>query len=359
MTKEGPSTTSSLNPTRAPKKKSRVRSLGKWLVINLAVLLVLMLAAEFACRHWILKDAVPYSDATFFELMKKYHGREPGMNIPKRPVILGLGDSFGTEGKPGTNFFEVLQKKLDAASKSFSVVNLSVPRYETAEELHMLRHYGLRYRPRIIIHALFVGNDLYGNSPGRLVTFAGEIPLRVRTYSPFSPRTWVLPAAIYRRIRWWRVATHTTSPEQFSSENFMEILRGYLPHFHRGYVQSAAWTEVRETVSEMIRAGRGGGAKYVIAILPDQLQVEDRYQEKVFQDPTVRRGDYDLTLPQKLLTRFAKEHGVPVIDLYPAFRSKGRRGGLYLSRNTHWNDAGNRLAAETIARKLAELDVID
>jgi hypothetical protein len=37
------------------------------------------------------------------------------------------------------------------------------------------------------------------------------------------------------------------------------------------------------------------------------------------------------------------------VDLLPAFRSAARTTRLYKPRDTHWNIAGNRLAAREIA----------
>ncbi|MBY0278934.1 hypothetical protein K2Z84_26685, partial [Candidatus Binatia bacterium] len=43
---------------------------------------------------------------------------------------------------------------------------------------------------------------------------------------------------------------------------------------------------------------------------------------------------------------------VPALDLLPASRRASAAGPLYRPRNTHWNGAGNRLAAAELARFL-------
>ncbi|MCB0229555.1 MAG: hypothetical protein KDH90_10570, partial [Anaerolineae bacterium] len=46
---------------------------------------------------------------------------------------------------------------------------------------------------------------------------------------------------------------------------------------------------------------------------------------------------------------------IPCLLLLPVFASAARRGGpLYFSQDIHWNPAGHRLAAETIARFFGE-----
>ncbi len=76
-------------------------------------------------------------------------------------------------------------------------------------------------------------------------------------------------------------------------------------------------------------------------------------------DPDLRRtllkeyeeedSDYDWDRGQDLLRDYAVAHGVGFIDLLPAFVEAHRRGDrLYHPSDTHWNAAGNQLAAETL-----------
>ena len=48
------------------------------------------------------------------------------------------------------------------------------------------------------------------------------------------------------------------------------------------------------------------------------------------------------------------EEAIPFLDLLPAFVEAGQRTRLYKPRDTHWNLAGNRLAAEVIAPIMRE-----
>jgi hypothetical protein len=61
----------------------------------------------------------------------------------------------------------------------------------------------------------------------------------------------------------------------------------------------------------------------------------------------------DFDQPNRLLTDALRAAGVRVLDLLPAFRSGAER--LYKPQDTHWNLAGNRLAAATIAASLRAL----
>ena len=53
-----------------------------------------------------------------------------------------------------------------------------------------------------------------------------------------------------------------------------------------------------------------------------------------------------------MLSAYCRRNGVSYLDLLEVFRQQGAGGGLYLPRNTHYNQAGNERAAETIDRFL-------
>jgi SGNH hydrolase-like domain, acetyltransferase AlgX len=62
--------------------------------------------------------------------------------------------------------------------------------------------------------------------------------------------------------------------------------------------------------------------------------------------------NYDLELMQKILRGFLEAESIPYVDLLPRFRETGKQESLYLLRDTHWNDAGNRLAATILQERL-------
>ena len=54
----------------------------------------------------------------------------------------------------------------------------------------------------------------------------------------------------------------------------------------------------------------------------------------------------DVALPQRRLAAFFARHQVPCLDLLPHFAGAA---DTYAAHDTHWNVAGNRLAAERLA----------
>ena len=64
----------------------------------------------------------------------------------------------------------------------------------------------------------------------------------------------------------------------------------------------------------------------------------------------------DVAIPDRRLSAFFAEHGVPVLDLLPAFERAARDqdpDDFYLNNDTHWSVSGNEIAAREIAPFLA------
>jgi hypothetical protein len=67
-------------------------------------------------------------------------------------------------------------------------------------------------------------------------------------------------------------------------------------------------------------------------------------------------SEFDFTLPQKILADYARERGLPFIDLLPPLlAAEQTQGRTYKPRDTHWNRLGNRVATGAIADAMAPI----
>jgi lysophospholipase L1-like esterase len=48
------------------------------------------------------------------------------------------------------------------------------------------------------------------------------------------------------------------------------------------------------------------------------------------------------------LSQFLEKNHINCLDMLPEFKNQGRSTALYRVNDTHWNEAGNKLAAEMI-----------
>jgi len=87
-----------------------------------------------------------------------------------------------------------------------------------------------------------------------------------------------------------------------------------------------------------------------VVIMPDELQVDKAFLERLFgKYGDIDKNDYDLDRSTRKLIEFLTKNHIDYIDLKPAFRKRYWEGiTLYKLRDTHWNIAGNRLAAKEL-----------
>jgi hypothetical protein len=95
---------------------------------------------------------------------------------------------------------------------------------------------------------------------------------------------------------------------------------------------------------------RKKGVKFVVVIIPDEIQVNERLQADIKSKfyPSVGMDGWKIDLPNRQLSGRLTSLGIDNLDLYPYFAKEAKRQNLYKPRDTHWNIAGNRLAADVI-----------
>jgi hypothetical protein len=287
--------------------------------------------------------------------------RNPAVPSPDRagrPRVLALGDSFtfGYGVEAGEAWPARLQGELRARGlPRAEVINAGIPAYGPDQELDLLRECLPRWRPDVVVLGLYVGNDvaevmLHRSAPPLFVSAEGAL-IENPTGSdrhPGAVRTWLgrhSRLAAFLRVRGYRLLVALG-------------LRPAPPLYHAGYFDDAlgathaydrAWPPLEDMLRAMNGASRARGARFVVALIPMDVQVSEKYwgnyQELGFRfDPAILRE----ARPQDRLRAFAAAEGTPLVDLLPAFRAHSN-DTLYFRKNPHWTTAGQRLAARTLA----------
>ena len=94
---------------------------------------------------------------------------------------------------------------------------------------------------------------------------------------------------------------------------------------------------------------------FLVALLPDEAQVDGTLQREIERAWGTPSGYVDFARPTRTITEALVRGGLHVVDLLPAFQRESARMKLYKPRDTHWNRAGNRLAADVLAPAVREL----
>ena len=112
------------------------------------------------------------------------------------------------------------------------------------------------------------------------------------------------------------------------------------------------WQECADIILKMKKWCDKRKVELVIAIFPDQFQVDKKLRDEVFDRYKGRNmtniENMDLSYPNKLIINFCRGHDIHCLDMLEQFQEQGKNQQLYILRDTHWNAAGNQLAADLI-----------
>ena len=124
--------------------------------------------------------------------------RNYSTNRPPRSVrILGLGDSgmFGWDCSQGQSYMDVLRRQLEqrTGGTTCEVLNLSVPGFNTDQEVQQMHLNGLKWRPDVVVVG-WCKNDYY-------------LPMFVTQRQKFPPHASRLWTYLFAREDFWQMTT--------------------------------------------------------------------------------------------------------------------------------------------------------
>lgn len=285
----------------------------------------------------------------------------PYQKPPGEYRVLALGDSFTVELEVEKEqvWTEVLEKLL-SAERAAQVINAGTRGYGSDQEYLFLREEGLKYSPDLVLVAFFV-NDVLSNGldheEGRKYAkprfVLRDDQLHLTNVPPPQPSANPLKS-LSKLLQWSYLY-------RFASEMLTKSSPGELPEYCQVYQTNytseweEAWKVTEAILVEMQRLAERAGAQLFVCYLPEQNQVSDSLWNQI----AIHSGEaisYDRERPNRLLGELCARHGIPYLDLTPAFRQHIAAGGPYpyFPVNAHFNVEGNRLAAGLIYQYLVE-----
>jgi len=282
---------------------------------------------------------------------------------PGRRRLAFLGDSFAMgcwapDAERG--FVGVVDARLDR--ERFEVLNFGVGGYGPEDYALLLDEEVLRFRPSWVVVALFMGNDFrdayLGLAKDRLVD--GTVELRedvIRTRVP--PEHWRHSGPVSRPAAggsaWRRALSHSAlfraSAPWLRLENLaLEFVPS--PQFTQYSfwsrvpvppVAQAARASALSALERMNATAAAANARLALVAIPTWEQVHA---------VAPAGADFDVGLPQVFVQGFARDRGIPYLDLLPVLRDHVARHNerLYVPGDTHWNETGHAVAGEAVAR---------
>ncbi len=335
-------------------------------------------------RNW----ANHYTNALGFNDLEFQPGKAPG-----RFRIMALGDSFcyGMVPYPG-NVQTLIEQKLNAdCASEIEILNFGLPGAHTWEYEVLFRLARPAYNPDLAVIHFYTGND----GPD-LVRHLNGLPVRLNPL--WSSRLFVFVRNALRLIRGLEADPALKSPakrtpdrtlkeggrkvdpglpdlsdqspsfvrprftpEAFAGQMSDELVRLYGPG---AAAARQDWAPVLANLDRIFREARENGIGTALVLYPSVLQVDPELRARTMAEVADRGavegfdpGRVDPDAPNRILTEYARQRGLPCLDLTPVFRQAAARSAepLYLNRDTHWNFRGNALAAAVEAGFLKSL----
>jgi len=337
---------------------------GKEILINASVFVLASIISlylfEGIFRFFILKSKIPRTGGEFSRIVSS---RWPHPIDEKKKSgtyrILGLSDSFGVAARE-FNYHYVLERLLRDRGMKVEVVNLSVGEYEILDEYLILKRFGERYNPDIILHGFFVGNDFYTAWNQDLLScqdISIRVPPGVDSYLfPWKWTIWQWLDRLKITIREKKIkrSKHNGKPSlfEFNEKSFLRIERNRIAVCEVPPNGNIPWTAINNHLDMVREAAEGMGATYIMIAHPDVFQFDDDLRGDIIGEYNINVAGYDFVLPQRILKRYCQIRGIPFCDILPELKSKHFRQALYDVKGTHFNIKGNAAVAEIISQFL-------
>jgi lysophospholipase L1-like esterase len=249
-------------------------------------------------------------------------------------VILVLGDSyaFGYGVAAEQAFPSLLEVRLRAEypTRHVHVVNLGIPGYDTSQELAVLKEWGPRLRPRLVLLEYHL-NDIKRPlaSPDSLRSASQRWVWRVLASAKghLHLLRFLLPrlAAFARLVHWDLRTTATAEVGEY---------------VHNG----AAWRRNQVVLREIFSTARRGGAEPAVLVVPYVVQLNDRHGPA---------PAYQAVL------RFCADVGIASVDAFDYFKGHDASKLWINAFDGHPNALGHALMADAAHELVSRLGRLD
>jgi hypothetical protein len=289
----------------------------------------------------------PYADDYDFHLSSKGF---KDLEFEKRKTpgdirIIGIGDSFVFGVVPyENNFLTLLEDRLRAEGLPVEILNMGIPGTSPSEYLSIFLHEGLDLQADIVMVCIFVGNDFEEiRRPPLIQSYIGSL----------------IRYLVIRQKEWKGNVVHSgkvylDQQESMSENKYLEIEAQRSHVFQRHDRLFAKTFQNTVIYLKQIRdICRQQQCNLVVVLIPDEMQVNDDLQKKVRGHiGTIEPDEWDFSLPNRLLASELETLAIDFIDLLDAFKATSSETRLYRPQDSHWNIAGNRIAADVLASRL-------
>ncbi len=269
-----------------------------------------------------------------------------------RAEIAVVGDSYveAVESRQERTLTALL-----AEATGLRVANLGRAGYGPQQELVVLQRYALALEPEVVLWVFYAGNDLkdmdrYEEIMAGLDRLPKRASLVERTFSY---------NALLRLFSWFERCEPSDEARRRSGlfrARSGEAVRMYFGEEVRPLdaADLGAVERFREILAAAWRESAGRGARLVLVVVPEKFRVHHGLLEFPERSDCAHWVPDDLPARLEALGREVSPE-IGFLDLTPALAAEAARGEIvYFPDDTHWTDAGHRVAARAIDGYLRE-----
>jgi hypothetical protein len=274
--------------------------------------------------------------------------------------IVSLGDSFSYGVVPYEyNYLTVLENNLNKNNQAnnspkninnIEVYNMGIIGTGPKDYLSLLVNEGLSYKPDLITVGFYLGNDFIDN---RITAKERKILKDNDSYViTFFQGLMKIHGNFKGHIHFKKDAQYQDQAATFGDGTYLQMLREKSMIFIKNPADPSFFQQAfQDALSDLIKMKEVADYQkipLVVVIIPDEMQVNQRWQKAVVDDYHVSPDTFDFQLPNKLLAKELTKNNIAHLDLTDNFMKVAVKTPLYKPNDTHWNITGNQLAADTI-----------
>lgn len=366
-----------------------------WTILPLFIVEVLMIVLE----PYLSQGLYQYDPDLGFKIRPYANGNNqfgfndrdyPLQKDPRNYRILILSDSFNWAGGKDGNYTALLEQQFERyyQKPNVEVINAGYPGTHTGEQLALLKKYALQYHPDLVVLGFFVGNDFIDADPDRKRIIVNDIYIDIdkrkevkilgypiinqsrlllflqQKYKVFQEATKAQQHSVIPSFSPYQLqlVSNSSPPEKspgiLSLETFLDTQKTRLDFCKRQDLQKKVWNDninyIFQSIDEMNKLLKQQNIQFIVAIYPDEFQVNPQLLNQLTQKYELNLKNYDPICMQNILISYLKTQQIAYIDFLPQFQSAQKQRPLYLLQEPHWNTAGNQLAADILFNQLLE-----
>ncbi len=260
--------------------------------------------------------------------------------------ILGIGDSFSYGVVPyENNYLTLIESQLQQTYPYSEVLNMGIPSTGPRDYLSLLLNEGMAYQPDMVLLSFFTGNDFDKIKDVKFYEHS-YIASLLHYITNLRPK--------YEGIALHGEGQYCDECPTFAHDEYLKIESQRSLIYRRD--NSDFDNSIEGAISDLSRIKYicdKDGIALLVVIIPDEVQVnrELRREMREAHFPNVALDQWNNTRPNNSLSDTFEKLGIEYIDLYERFSSASSER-LYKPRDSHWNIAGNQLAADVIAKAI-------